>query len=127
MTIKKDATLKVFFIWCDLITSTDLDDGFQHLMFFCSTAVSWSNPSGELKRKIFRVLFFVTYKLFYILTCFCYIISYFISGQCFQTLRHFTDHSGKWIEFVFKIPPQTFGRMMRLYSGLFFPEIPRDS
>jgi len=49
------------------------------------------------------------------------------SGQCFQTLRHFTDHSGKWIEFVVKIPSQTLGRMIRLYSGLFFPEIPRDS
>lgn len=47
---------KAFCIWCDLITSKNLDDRFRHLLVFCSTVASWSDPSELLKEKIVQVI-----------------------------------------------------------------------
>jgi len=61
---------KAFCIWCDLIISKILDDRFRHLMIYCSTVASWSNPLDLLKEKIIKVIDLLFFrKLSAIFTC----------------------------------------------------------
>ena len=117
---------KAFCIWCDLVISKILDDRFRHLMVYCSTVASWSNPSDLLKEKIIKVLidllFFVKYQLSLLVeSCSCSalidLLLFLVNFD--KTLLLFKNRYGGWMDFVASIPSDTLDRMKILYGDVF--------